>query len=226
VQIADEGLQRCEQARAEQLSGCDWVLPLQQPPLPDACRGLLQGTRKAGAVCRSTLECEGSLHCAGVGPTSTGRCVAAIEDGPCSPAVDPLVVYTLQDAERRQPACKQGFCDRRRCHAWLKPGERCTHQEACGPGAHCDGVCRPGEAGKVGDPCLGGRCEAGARCDGGKCVATRAEGAACERDEQCRGACVVSGPRDSATAQGTCGPRCSIAMPPNLAKLPPRKPGG
>jgi hydrogenase/urease accessory protein HupE len=215
VVLDEQDLARCEEASKQSLASCDWVLPFTAPPVPEACLGLLKGTRKAGAVCRSSLECEGELNCSGVGPTSAGRCLAARESGPCAFQVDALAGYTRQsDAARRHPQCK-GYCDRRRCAPLLKEGDACTSHDGCGPGHHCgDGRCRKGEHGKEGEPCLGTRCAPGLRCDRGRCVAPGKEGDPCERHEQCRGSCVKR-PGDGPDAgKGTCSASCSVALPP------------
>lgn len=211
VTVEEEAIARCELALKESLQGCDWVAPLPfSPPLPGACQGLLKGTLKAGAVCRSSLECEGALSCAGVGPTATGRCVPPRESGPCGPRVDPLGTYTLQSTfERAHPQCT-GFCDRRRCAPLVKEGEACTFHDACGSGHHCgDGKCKKGEEGKEGERCLGTRCAADLRCDRGTCVAPKKEGESCERNEQCRGFCNLGAGDGPEGGKGTCGARCA-----------------
>lgn len=227
---ADEAaIDRCAQAVAADLQGCDWVAPFPfTPSTPAACQGLLKGSRPAGAACRSALECEGELHCAGVGPTSVGRCAPPREAGPCGPSVDALVGYTRQtDADKAHPQCK-GICDRNRCSAPLKEGDACVYNEACGPGHHCgDGRCKKGDAGKEKEPCLGTRCAPGTRCDRGTCVAPKKENEACDRDEQCRGFCVKKAGDGPDAAKGTCAPRCEAFLPINAAasaRLLPRLP--
>jgi hypothetical protein len=215
VLVEEEALGRCEEAIKQSLTGCDWVAPFAaSPPLPEACQGLLKGTRKAGAVCRSSLECEGDLNCSGVGPTTTGRCSPPQEAGPCAFQVDALVGYTRQsDTALKHPQCK-GFCDRRRCAPLLKEGDACTFHDACGPGHHCgDGKCKKGEHGKAGERCLGTRCAPGLRCDEGTCVAPKKEGEVCERNEQCRSSCVKKPGDGPDAAKGTCAPVCSATLP-------------
>ncbi len=210
VTVDEAALARCEEAVKTSLAGCDWVAPFPMaPPPPPACLGLFKGTLAAGAVCRSSLECKDGAQCAGAGPTTTGRCVAARDQGPCGPSVDVLAVNARQDdVEKTHPACT-GFCDRHQCAPLRKDGEACLYNAPCGPGHHCNdrNVCQPGEAGHEGEACLGLRCDPGLRCDQGKCVAPRRENEPCERDAQCRASC-VQGPGEKDGKR--CASKCSL----------------
>ncbi|GAC1351748.1 MAG: hypothetical protein NVSMB1_07790 [Polyangiales bacterium] len=202
-----DDVKRCETAMAKSLSGCDWVGPF--PPGPPAeCQGILHGALKARAICRSTLECEGNLHCRGAGPTQAGWCMPPNPDGAgCGSGVDALAGYALQNQTGvTHPECS-GVCDMHRCAAAKNVGSVCKVSVECRTGLSCaGGICAAVAPAKVGQPCPAHVCEGGARCLQGKCVARKAAGEACDSDFDCTGGCV----RAPSSKSGTCGKRCDV----------------
>jgi hypothetical protein len=185
------------------------------PPVPPAvCGEVVVGRRTAGATCRSDLECEGSMHCRGAGPTTTGVCAGPNQIGlGCGAGVDALEAATgLPGVDARHPEC-DGLCVQRRC-AFLTPlGGACTAHAACGPGRACvDGACTdaPGGLG-AGAACPGQGCAEGLRCVAGTCRVPSPTGAPCALDAECTGACLKP---DAAAPKGTCGPFCPPPTPP------------
>lgn len=205
VKLEASSVDACVQALEQAHQGCDWVGP-QAPPVPSACLGILRGTLASGARCRSALECVEGLRCQGVGPTDTGVCGPPGAPGQlCSLSVDALATYTRQDTlEETHPEC-QGHCSRRVCTEPVPLGGACVHAGQCAPGLHCaSSVCTEGERAALGQPCVSGECQEGSSCLQGVCATLKPTGAACERDEECRGGCV----RPDGGRSGTCGPRC------------------
>lgn len=135
----DEGAaRRCEAAMAEAHEGCGWVGTWSRAQ-PEACQALLEGHRKDGETCRSSVECEAGLRCHGVSPTDEGVCGPPEAVGAtCGDGVDPLAGYVGADLARGHPECASGFCANGRCRALAAVGERCVSDEHCGAGAHCD----------------------------------------------------------------------------------------
>ena len=206
VKLPPEAVDRCVAAMTAAYSGCGWVGP-NEVILPEECTNLFQGTLVQGASCRSTLECQGELRCAGGGPTDIGRCApAGPPDSPCEIAVDGLATFTRQDVTRSHPECT-GFCQRRRCRAPLPPGEKCLVDVQCPRGTHCGkGACVPGQTGKEGDVCSPGGCQAPLRCIQETCRAPAPEGAPCSQHRECLGACI---PADGGRGS-RCGPGCAF----------------
>jgi hypothetical protein len=194
--------------------------------VPAACLGVLKGTLKEGARCRSSLECEGDQRCHGLGPTEAGKCGPPRRAGAgCGSGADPLAAFTRQvDADAAHPACA-GFCAVRRCADLVPAGGACMISAACGPGAMCvSGKCAPGAPPPAGEPCPAGVCAEGARCVKGRCAAPKGEGEPCELDLECRGACNREGAAGKPGAAGTCGKRCvQPGFPPATSAAPPRK---
>jgi hypothetical protein len=230
IDFSDADVAKCADAMKKQLEGCDWITPGGQlpSPTPTECTGIVKGKLAAGARCRSTLECEGKLRCHGVGPTTPGVCGPAKDQGTCG-SVDELVTFTRDDeADKRHPECT-GHCGRRKCEPFVKVGDACTGNGACGPGNHCEkGKCATGESGKAGQPCLSGACVRGTRCVSGTCVAPKKDGDECESDLECRGGCVKA----SGQPKGKCAMECArvVTMPPPsgsrkiiIPPPPPRK---
>jgi hypothetical protein len=204
VTLDAAALDGCEKAFTAAMTGCDWVGPF-GPDFPPACTALLQGHLAAGATCHSSVECVAGLHCSGVGPTAAGTCAAPASDGaPCNLAVDPLQLYTRQDAEAQHGECA-GRCDRHHCAKPVPEAGECHASVECGREAHCGaGHCRRGRFAPAGEACTGADCAAGLHCIDGKCATPRPTGAACQRDHECRGGCV----RADGGTSGACGPRC------------------
>ncbi len=205
VKMDAEKVAACQGAMARQFAGCGWVGPWTQDP-PTECLALFQGQLPEKARCRSSLECRGNMRCHGVGPTATGTCGPPRPVGEmCGTANDPLAVYTRQEeVDREHPECT-GYCNRGHCAKEVALGAACKSDLPCGPGAHClSGSCVPGGAARVGEACMSGGCESGARCIDGQCRVRKDQGAACEADTECRGACVVP----DGGKHGTCGMNC------------------
>ena len=204
--LAPADIDACAAAIDTTYAGCEWPGPF-PPELPPACQGLIKGTLTAGTRCRSTLECEGTLRCHGVGPTTTGRCGDPHADGgKCGGAVDSLASYTRQnDVDAKHPECT-GYCDRGKCAALLPLGTKCKNGFQCGDGKLCvNDKCAVAAAGKLGDPCPGGACEPGILCIANKCVAKKATGAECKMDFECMGGCIKSD-----AGKNTCGKKCDL----------------
>ncbi len=202
VALDSAAVEACVAAQAKAYAGCGWVGQWLMP-LPPGCDGLLQGHRKSGEVCRSSLECGEGLHCLGVGPTDPGRCGPPRSDGQaCLTAVDPLASYTRESEDTHHQECA-GFCGHRRCEPRAAPGGKCFLARECSPGQHCDGEkCVKGALAAAGEKCVGDACVAGLRCITGKCAEPKAEGAACKTDYECLGGCVPK--------TNLCGMRCDV----------------
>lgn len=196
-------VQTCTTALAKTYEGCDWVGP-HMPAVPETCVQALVGHRKAGEVCRSALECEGNLRCAGSGPTDPGRCQPPAEAGKvCGTGTDGLAAYLRIDAEAVRPACAEGFCDRNLCQPAITLGQACLASVQCAKGLRCaGGKCIEGAVGASGASCTGGDCAPGLRCVGQTCAAPRPLGAPCSQHAQCEAGCV----------QGSCQMVCSVAQ--------------
>lgn len=205
VTLDPADVDRCAEATARSLEGCDWVTP-QMPDAPAACDGIIHGTYKEGDRCRSSLECVDGLRCLGGGPTDAGRCGKPLPRGSlCNTAVDPLAAYTRQVSfEERHPECA-GFCARRWCGDRAPVGGACNASVECGPNRYCiDKKCAEGPLPAAGEPCRSGLCAKGARCAKGKCVAPGGEGEPCEANTDCRGACQ----KPTGSKTGSCVKKC------------------
>ena len=200
----------CRQKLEEQLASCDFVGPF-PPKLPDACEGALRGTLPAGGSCRSSLECQGTLRCSGVGPTNLGACREPKEDGaPCGLAVDPLAAFTRGERlVQKHPECS-GFCGHRHiCESVLPRGATCVMHEQCGTDGRCvKGQCVDGGNAKLGEPCGGGDCAQGLRCHQHRCMDPGRAGASCSTDFDCLGGCNRS--PDKSDGPGICGAKCTM----------------
>lgn len=186
VELDASAIAGCQQARQEQLRGCDWVRP-GLPVAPAVCQGLVEGRVPLGGACRSSLECAANAHCASGAGAVQGRCAPPAAAGaPCGRSADELAAYLLDSSvDARHPRCA-GFCSLTSHQCELNPAEgaACKAHVNCAPGQHCEN----------------GACAAGAS------VATLAEtGASCRSDFDCaRGGCVTSGE----TGARVCGKRC------------------
>jgi hypothetical protein len=197
---------RCAAETSRLLEGCDWVTPL-APPLPDACRGLVQGHLEAGARCRSSLECRDGLHCKDVSPIHEGVCAAAAPARTrCEAPADNLASYARATDDPRHAAC-DGFCVKGVCLPFTAAGGACTSGAQCGRGLHCvSGRCQDQPLPKVSEACTGNTsCGGGASCQHGVCVALKGEGAPCTLPTECRGMACTMAP---GAKTGTCGPPC------------------
>lgn len=208
VALDDASLDRCVGAMERAHQGCDWVSPTSSTVAPE-CQGLFLGRLAEGAKCRSSLECAEGARCHGAGPTSAGRCGKPREGGSCNTGVDVLATYARQDDyDKAHPECS-GVCGQHRCQPAVAAGGACKASTACGAGARCAaGRCVAKAPGAEGEACEGAPdCAAGLHCAGGACRAKAGEGAACERDLDCRGACL----KTKGQARGVCGQRCAFA---------------
>jgi hypothetical protein len=210
--IATEVADRCVAALEKAHQGCDWVGPV-PVALPAECRRMVEGAVVENGSCRSSLECKGSLHCAGVGPTESGRCSPARKTGEvCRTAVDPLAAFLRDDdAEVRHAEC-EGFCKRHRCVPRASAGQACLSNVECGPDDHCDGqTCVAGSKAKVGTPCAETGCEPGARCIDHLCQKPLPAGDKCTNPFSCAGACVAATSSSGARPKsGICGMGCDL----------------
>jgi hypothetical protein len=104
---------RCLSALEARYATCDFMEYTTLPPIA-ACTELWQGRLKAGAVCRSSLECQTGLHCHGLGPTEPGVCGLPRPTGAtCGTAIDALAAY-LPWKQDDHPECT-GRCSQGRC---------------------------------------------------------------------------------------------------------------
>ena len=206
VAITDADVDACVAALEKRYDGCDWVGPFPPGPPPE-CTGLVKGALADGARCRSTVECAGASHCAGLTPTRTGRCTPPSADGsPCGGTVDPLVGFARQtSAEKTHPECEHR-CIQHKCGAPLKEGTACSIAAECEDSAQCvSKKCAKAPPAKPGQPCPGGLCESPAECIQGVCGMKKAAGETCSADFECKGGC-----RKGDAGKGTCGPRCDV----------------
>ncbi len=206
VTVDPASVDACAAAMDKAHDGCGWVGPA-GAGLPAVCDRLVRGVLDEGKRCRSSLECVDGLRCLGVGPTDTGTCRKPMPTGyPCGVSVDTLAALTRQDSFATQhPECG-GFCAQRRCKDLVAEGGACKTAIECGAGKVCqEGQCHEGVLPGSGQTCKGD-CAAGLRCDKGTCVGPKEEGAACERDIECRGGCL----RGDGGKTGTCGMKCRM----------------
>ena len=206
VRLDADGISRCEAALALESAQCEELGRLSSP-MPGACLGLVSGLRPPRAECRSSLECEGELHCQGAGPADRGAC--APPNPPtiaCAVAVDMLATYTRQtDVDRRHPEC-DGVCKMHRCMKTTPPKSPCETTFECGPDHFCvEGKCAASISLPVGAQCAGGGCAEGLTCVARVCAVPKALGAACTVDFECTGACLK---RSLTDKDGKCGPFC------------------
>lgn len=205
VTLADADIDACISGLQKRYDGCDWVGPF--PPGPPAeCTALVKGTLADGARCRSSLECAGTSHCAGLTPTRAGKCAPPAPDGAsCGGTVDPLVGFARQTTEQSHPDC-QSRCIEHKCGAPKKDGATCAITAECEDGSQCIAKkCAKAAPAKVGQACPGGLCEAPAECIQGTCSVKKAAGETCAADFECKGGCLKSD-----AGKGACGPRCDI----------------
>jgi hypothetical protein len=204
VTLDAAAVEACAAAVTKDTEGCDWVSSVGAPTV-EACLGIVHGTLKDGAVCRSNLECEEGLRCHGLGATRPGKCGApSTSKRMCNIATDSLASFTGQDdMERHHPECA-GQCVRRQCLDAVAPGGACKASVECGPkGACVAGKCAEGPRPGVGEACSDA-CGGGARCVKGKCAMPKAGGEVCEDDVECRGACE----RGDGGKAGHCAKQC------------------
>ena len=215
VTLDPADVDRCADAASKALDGCGWVTPL-SAAVPPECSGIVKGAVKGGDRCRSSLECEGGLHCHGVAASDTGRCGRPRETGSCSRGIDTLASHTRQsDVERSHPECA-GHCNGRRCEADLAVGAACVTSVACGAGRLCiDKRCSDTPLPKAGQKCLQGACADGSRCLSGTCITPRKEGESCAEDVECPGVC----DKAPGAPKGTCARLCAARIP---ASIPPK----
>lgn len=207
LRLAPEKLAACLESAGRPALDCAWAGTQQPPPAP--CLAAVEGTLKAGATCRSTLECAGALICNGVSPVRAGTCTAPLPLGQsCGGTVDPLAAYTRNQAlETTRPECAAGSCQRGRCLAPPAVDAPCRHRGACAPGHWCNNFkCTDQPQGALGDPCTGpDACQDALRCVAGRCRAPGALGSACTTDAECPLRCLMDD-----NGKGSCQPFCGI----------------
>jgi hypothetical protein len=218
VTLAPADVDRCVEAVTRSTVGCDWVIP-NTVALPPECDGLIKGSLKEKAQCRSSLECPDGMRCLGLSTIDFGTCGAPKPaHSMCNLAIDMLATLSRQDhVDRTHPECA-GYCNRGHCEDVVATGGACATERACG-GGHCaSGKCTS-TLPAVGEACTDG-CAAGSRCVKGKCVVPRAEGDGCEVDAECRGICV----RADGGAAGTCAKSCPATTFPRMPASAPGRP--
>jgi hypothetical protein len=216
VDVDEAALARCSAAMEARYRTCDAVTPA---PLPIAeCQRLVRGKLPSGAVCRSSLECVGNLHCEGVSATRTGVCVPAASVGAgCGVHVDVLATYLgHRDLETSHPFCAE-FCSlaAHKCEPVPAAGAACVASVNCAPDHLCiAGKCSAAPRAKKGEECGARPCERGLACVSAVCTPLALPGELCSSDEDCeRGGCVAGG--DGRTV---CGAKCSAL--PSVLRLP------
>lgn len=222
VTVTSEAVDRCAEAMKAAHRDCTWVGGPWKAPVPHACIRIIGGTVKAGAPCRSSLECVGNLRCEGVGPTEGGVCAAPSPNGArCATAVDSLAVYTRQEwVERDKPDCA-GRCLRHKCVSAVPVGEVCDSNAACGRGAHCaEGRCEAGATVPAGGTCVDGGCAVGTFCISGRCQPLKEAGQSCSSPFECRAGCVSADGGPSVCAQQCNAPLLPRAPRPGKPRRP------
>jgi hypothetical protein len=168
IEIDSAKVESCTLASARALEGCAWVTPGQPVP-PAECQGLIVGRVALGGVCRSSLECQGQLHCEGSSPSQAGRCAAPkAPPAACAPAADGLATYLfVRDLEREHPTCA-GTCSllTHRCEA-APPVTGASTAESAQRGR---GSKRAGEACQTDFDCSQGGCNGNPGTCGMKCA--------------------------------------------------------
>jgi len=209
--LEESAVQRCAAAMVDAVQGCDWVTP-SPPSAPEACQGLLKGKLATGSVCRSSLECEGQLYCAGVSPTKTGVCTPPGAAGAgCGTHVDVLATYLLdRGLGTSHPFCAD-FCSliTHKCEKEPAIGSACVANVNCGPSQTCvKGRCSTAALGGAGEPCGAVPCAKGLRCLDKACVPLANVGEACSSEADC----AVGGCVGDAAGRATCGPQCTASL--------------
>jgi hypothetical protein len=210
LELDSDAVTACAADMQQTLSGCDWVTP-SQPLTPATCQSLFRGRLGIGAACRSSLECEGRLHCEGSTPTQAGHCAEPAPIGAgCGSHVDALASYVLvRELERSHPFCAD-FCSlaTHKCEPSPVEGSSCVASVNCGPEQSCvRGTCSRAR-GALDAPCAGSSCEPGLRCAAGRCRPFARAGERCANDFECASGGCVPGP----SGDGTCGAKCSISL--------------
>lgn len=215
VSLVAAEVDACAAAMDAAWAGCDWVGP-HSPSMPVLCQRVIHGQLAEKTHCRSSLECRPGLRCLGVNDDLPGICAPPEDNGGlCGPVVDALANVTLQDTlAAGHPACA-GHCERRLCATPISPGGPCAGTAQCDSGHHCGRQrCQVGAYAALDEDCSGTPCAPDARCVRNKCARPLIDGAPCEADEECRGACLKQSLIGMAGLKGVCGKSCE------------KKPGG
>lgn len=211
VRVDSSAIDRCTQEAGSELEGCGWVNPT-LPPLPEACKGLVQGTLPAGARCASSIECADGLHCKGVTPEASGVCSSpSPARTSCDVPADNLSTLLRARDDARHFEC-QGRCVKGQCLPVVEAGGACVSSATCASGLNCiAGHCEKKPLPKAGEPCPGKTaCDTGAYCSPeGQCVALKGAGEACSQPFECRGLACAKAPGETS---GKCGEPCGSAV--------------
>ncbi|HMJ55655.1 MAG TPA: hypothetical protein VK540_26450 [Polyangiaceae bacterium] len=211
VEVDEAAVERCASAMGDSLAGCNWVTP-SPPPTPEACQALVHGKLERGSVCRSSLECQGDMHCEGVSPTKTGLCTPPGGEGAgCGSHVDVLAAYLFD----RHLATSHPFCAEHcslashKCGPQPKLGSACVANVNCGPSQICvTGQCSAAAPGRRGETCSALPCAEGLRCIDQRCAPLASSAEACSSDMDCAaGGCVQGG-----EGRTTCGAKCIASL--------------
>ncbi|UXI70078.1 hypothetical protein [Tahibacter amnicola] len=222
VHLKADRLARCRAASESAMVGCDRIGPL-LPALPDACNGLLAGTRKIGSTCASSVECREGLYCQGVGDDGKGVCASpAPVNARCESPSDSLQVFTRTVGDPRHPTC-DGICVKGQCLAQAPKDAACSSAVRCAAGLQCtDGRCTEAPLAALGQFCSPtAGCAGEATCQAGRCALPKAGGEACMSPFECRSlACARTGE----AGPGQCVDACKVAASRPFA-LPVKPPG-
>jgi hypothetical protein len=221
IKLDSAAVDACTATSSKSMEGCGWV-GASPPELPAECESVITGLVGEMQVCRSSLECTGTLACQGLTTTRAGKCLPPKPTGMvCGGTVDTLAALTRQNRTVERHRECAGFCARPICIDALPLGGACKADGECGPDRRClDGKCSDSPLPAAGKPCSGGQCAAGARCVKGSCLTPKEEGQVCEVDQECRGAC----DRPAGAAAGKCGKRCPVTTIPTKPAFQPKQP--
>jgi hydrogenase/urease accessory protein HupE len=104
----------CIAAQQARYGSCEFSSAVALASLPE-CDALWTGRVRAGDSCRSSLECEGGLHCHGLSPLDAGTCgLAKLAGAGCGQGGDTLESYVPKRSDDAQRECS-GSCQHGRC---------------------------------------------------------------------------------------------------------------
>jgi hypothetical protein len=185
LSIDPDAVGRCAARVDETTRGCDWVAPT-LAAAPAECAEALTGLVPAGGRCTSSLECSGTLHCAGQGASTPGVCKPPQPLGAgCGTSVDSLATYlSLRAVEAQKPTCAD-FCalTSHRCEEKPAPGAPCHASVNCASDQTCtSGHCEPREQPqRTALAAPGSACTTDLDCTAGGCVPSPEGGRVCAK---------------------------------------------